>query len=224
MKLTGAIFDFNGTLFFDSSFHHEAWNRISLNIRGIPISDIEMNTLVHGVPNIEAIEKLAPNKYSLDQRIELSKLKEEYYRNICLEQTCIKLVDGSIQLFDLLKSHKIPFTIASASIKENIDFFVTQFNLDNWIDIDTIVFDDGSYPNKITMFNDALTHIGTKKESCFIFEDSLSGVRDAISAGFVNIIVLHHDEYNKEFNSFPEVKFHSSNFEDIINFLNISFI
>lgn len=58
-----------------------------------------------------------------------------------------------------------------------------------------------------------------KKESCIIFEDSLSGVKNAVEAGFKNIIVLHNNDYNNDFNSFPEVKYHSSTFIDIIDFI-----
>lgn len=219
MKLTGAIFDFNGTLFFDSNFHHEAWNLISLDIRGLPITDYEMNELVHGVPNIEAIENLTPNHYALEQRLKLSQLKEEYYRKICNEQANLSLVNHATELFDFFQKNKIPFTIASASIKENIDFFVKQFQLDKWIEPSIIVYDDGSYLNKVKMFNDALSLIHAKKESCIIFEDSLSGVKNAVEAGFKNIIVLHNNDYNSDFNSFPEVKYHSSTFIDIIDFI-----
>lgn len=38
-----------------------------------------------------------------------------------------------MEFFDKLKEKKIPFTIASASIKENIDFFVKEFGLAKWI-------------------------------------------------------------------------------------------
>ena len=52
--------------------------------------------------------------------------------------------------FNYLKEHNIPFTIASASIKENIDFFVKTFNLNRWFDLNKIVYDDGSHNNKIS--------------------------------------------------------------------------
>ena len=60
-----------------------------------------------------------------------SKLKEKYYRQFCKEdQATFHLVEGSYDYFKQLKEQKIPFTIASASIKENIDFFVESFHLD----------------------------------------------------------------------------------------------
>lgn len=220
MKYTGAIFDFNGTLLFDSEYHNLAWNKLSLELRDIGLSKQEMNTKVHGVPNVEAIENLFHLKFSKEKKEELSKLKEKYYRDICLQQSEFKLVKGSIELFEFLKEQNIPFTIASASILENINFFYESFNLKNWILKENIIYDDGNYINKVEMFNDALNKIKTDKTNCLIFEDSISGVQNAIEAGFKNIIVLHYEKYNRDFDKFDQVIYHSNNFVDILSFLN----
>lgn len=221
MKYTGAIFDFNGTLLFDSEYHNLAWNKISIELRNIGLSKEEMNSKVHGVPNVEAIENLIPLKFSKEKKEELSKLKEKYYRDICLQQREFKLVKGSIELFDFFKEQSIPFTIASASILENINFFYESFNLKNWIDKEDIIYDDGNYINKVEMFNDALNKIKTDKTNCLIFEDSISGIQNAIEAGFKNIIVLHYENYNRYFDQFEQVIYHSNNFVDILNFLKL---
>ena len=63
-------------------------------------------------------------------------------------QQDLPLVPGVPAFFDLLKEKGIPFTIASASIKENIDFFVEHYHLDRWIDPATIRYDDGTYSDK----------------------------------------------------------------------------
>ena len=39
-------------------------------------------------------------------------------------EICYKMVEGLSDYLDYLKAKNIPFTIASASIKENMDFFV----------------------------------------------------------------------------------------------------
>lgn len=219
MKFTGAIFDFNGTLFFDSDYHNQAWNRLSYEIRNQPITTDEMNKGFHGVPNVEAIENLLPQKYSMDEKQNLSKLKEKYYRDICLEQPSLSLVEGATELFDWFKKTAIPFTIASASIIENIEFFCEVFSLTTWINTEDIIYDNGTYNDKVAMFDDALKKLKTDKENCLIFEDSKSGVKNAIQAGFKNIIVLHYKDYDVSFDQYPEVVYHSNKFTDILNFL-----
>lgn len=60
MKLNckGVIFDFNGTLFFDSDKHVLAWGRLAEELRGCSISYEELLTHFYGVPNNRAIEYL----------------------------------------------------------------------------------------------------------------------------------------------------------------------
>lgn len=99
-------------------------------------------------------------------------------------------VAGAHEIFDKLVEEKIPFTIASASIKPNIDFFVESFELAKWFNPDKIVYDDGSFENKVKMFLHAAEVIGVPLEECLIFEDSESGIRDAYEAGCRNIVVV----------------------------------
>ncbi|SJZ65196.1 HAD family hydrolase [Anaerorhabdus furcosa] len=219
MKFTSAIFDFNGTLFFDSDYHFKAWKKLVKEEFNHELTEVEMNTIIHGCPNIEAIERLAPNAYSLDKKNELSKLKEAMYREICASIDHISLVDGAPELMNYLKENNIPLTIASASIIENIDFFYTTFHLDQWMKLEDIIYDNGTYKNKIAMFNDALSILGKEKESCIIFEDSLSGVLSAIEAGFKHIILLHQHQYREDFDKYPEILFHSNNFYDVLNYI-----
>ena len=150
------IFDFNGTLFFDNDKHVKAWGKISQLIRGHGISEEELHSHFNGVPNAKIIQYLLQGNGTEDQIEKYSCLKEEFYRILCKEDTpTFHLVDGANEYFDLLKKKNIPFTIASASIKDNIDFFVESFNLANWMNPNDIVYDDGTYENKIMMFKDA---------------------------------------------------------------------
>lgn len=187
----GMIFDFNGTLFFDSDKHVLAWGRISEEIRGHRISDEELQSHFYGVPNNRAIEYLLQRQCADEELIKYSELKEAYYREFCkADKERFHLVAGAEEFFGKLLEKRIPFTIASASIKPNIDFFVDSFELEKWFDRDKIVYDDGSYGNKQKMFLHAAEVIGVPVEKCLIFEDSESGIRDAYAAGCRNILVI----------------------------------
>ena len=59
-----------------------------------------------------------------------------------------------------MKEKDIPFTIASASIKEILISLIESFGLDRWIKPEDIVYDDGTYENKIAMFHKAADVIG----------------------------------------------------------------
>ena len=186
MKFKGVIFDFNGTLFYDTPFHNTAWQRMVKELTNTDLDD-DLRVKMHGKNNRDILHCINKN-ISDEDIIGYSKRKEAIYRDICLENPDkLHLVNGAIELFNYLKEHNIPFTIASASIKENIDFFVKTFNLDRWFDLNKIIYDDGSHNNKISMFNKAAKLIDIDINDCIIFEDSKSGIAFAkeVSAGMV---------------------------------------
>lgn len=175
MKYKAVIFDFNGTLFYDTPFHNIAWQQITREITGKDLDD-ELKIKMHGKNNKEILYCIQENMSIKDNEY-YSKYKEEVYRNICLEHPDkLHLVKGAIDCFEYLKDHDIPFTIASASIKDNIDFFVKTFELDKWFDPDKIIYDDGKHSDKISMFKDAAKLLNVEIEDCIIFEDSKTGI------------------------------------------------
>jgi len=204
--MKAVIFDFNGTLFFDNDKHIKAWGAISKLIRNRDITEEELHTKLNGVPNNQIIQYFMDGHATSDDLNHYSLLKEEYYRNFCREdQPSFHLVDGVEAFFTKLKSQNIPMTIASASIKPNIDFFVESFHLDTWMDPEKIVYDDGTYENKIAMFKKAAEVLSVDLKDCVIYEDSFSGIKNAYSAGCKHIIVMCAKEKEDEYKHLPGV-------------------
>lgn len=206
MNYKAVIFDFNGTLFFDNDKHVLAWNEISKLIRGHGISDHELHEKFNGTPNAQNIQYMMNGKAANDEVNKYSLLKEEYYRKFCIaDQKSFHLVAGATAYFDKLKELSIPFTIASASIKENIDFFIESFKLDSWINVDNIVYDDGNYENKVKMFQEAALRLGYDVKDILVFEDSFSGIKNAYQAGIDKIVVIAPKEKELEYQNLPGV-------------------
>ena len=210
----GVIFDFNGTLFFDNDKHILAWGEISKMLRGKGITEEELLEHFNGVPNQKIVTYLLGREGIAKEVEKYSQLKEEFYRRFCLEdQEKFHLVDGAVEFFNYLKEKEIPFTIASASIKANIDFFVKEFKLAKWINPEDIVYDDGSYENKVAMFLDAAKKLGVDIKDCMIVEDSVSGIYSAYLAGCRNIMVIDSSGKAEEYKSLPGVVKVISNFK-----------
>ena len=202
----GVIFDFNGTLFFDNDKHILAWSEISKMLRGRGITELELLEHFNGVPNHKIVSYLLGREGIAEELEKYSQLKEEFYRRFCLEdQENFHLVDGAVEFFNYLKEKGIPFTIASASIKVNIDFFVKEFGLDNWINPKDIVYDDGNYENKVAMFLDAAKNLGVDIKDCMIVEDSVSGIYSGYLAGCRNIVVIDSSGKAEKYKSLPGV-------------------
>ena len=202
----GVIFDFNGTLFFDDDKHVMAWGEISRLLRGRDITEEELHEKLNGTPNIVNIQYMMEGKANEEELERYSQLKEEYYRKFCSEdKEHFHLVAGAEAHFDHLKKCGIPFTIASASIKENIDFFVESFRLDRWFKPSEIVYDDGTYENKIAMFEKAADLLGMDMKYIRVYEDSLSGIKSAYKAGCRDIAVVCGKEKEAEIRKLPGV-------------------
>lgn len=219
MDCKGVIFDFNGTLFWDSEKHEIAWREFSKEIRGRELNEEEFKTKVHGRTNKLILEYIIGEDCEESRIDELSKEKERLYRNLCKEdKDTFKLVPGAEKFFDYLKEKEIPFTIATASIKENVDFFVESFNLRKWFEIDKIAFDDGSTKSKPDpdIYLKAAKLLGVDIKECIVFEDAISGIKSASNAGVKEIIVIDRLGKKEAFKEIKGVKRIIKNFNELL--------
>lgn len=197
MKDKGIIFDFNGTLFWDSQKHYDAWYEMSKRLRGTPFSDYEMIHNMFGRTNANILEyaigrtptKEEVDKYSLE--------KELIYLDMCKrDKDNTKLADGVEDFLNYICEKNIPHTIATMSEKINVDFYIDVFNLEKWFDIDKIVYSNGKIPGKPEpdIYIIAAKNIGIEPKDCIVFEDAISGIKAAESAGIGKIIAVASKE------------------------------
>ena len=204
MSSYGVLLDFNGTLFFDSHYHELAWKQISKELRGYELSEEELREYMNGKNNAKVIEYIMGKAIDDEENKRYSFKKEALYRKQCLNHPeTFHLASGVEACLDGLITRQIPFTIASASIKENIDFFVESFHLDRWLDPSLIVYDDGSYPDKVAMFQEGARRIGVDIHDCIVVEDSISGIRFAHACEVAKIIAMDSTHDQEKFKQFP---------------------
>ena len=147
--MKGIIFDFNGTLYWDSKLHYEAWREYSKILRGVEFTDEEMREKMFGHTNADIIEYAIGRKPSDEMVEKYAKEKEALYRKRCLlDPKNFKLADGAIELLEFLKENNIPRTIATMSEWDNVEFYIKEFQLEKWFDIDKIVYSNGKIPGK----------------------------------------------------------------------------
>lgn len=193
MKYAGVIFDFNGTLFFDSDKQETAWRIYSEKVRGYALTDEELLHKVHGRPNKAILEYLTGQEIEKQRLLEMGQEKEVIYRDMCTRDiNQIALVPGAIKLFEFLQAQNIPFTIATASEITNVKFFFEIFSLDNWFDLEKVVYDDGLMPGKPApdIYLKAAGKIGVPPAQCIVIEDALSGIAAAHCANIGKIVAI----------------------------------
>lgn len=191
--MQGVIFDFNGTLYWDSQLHYDAWREYSKILRGYEFSDIEMRDKMFGHTNEDIIEYAIGKKPTKEMVEKYAKEKEAVYRKRCLEDLDkFKLAPGAIELLDFLKENNTPMTIATMSEWDNVEFYINEFKLEKWFDLDKIVYSDGTIPGKPApdIFMIASEKIGLSPKDCLVFEDAIAGIKSAYSAGIGKIIAV----------------------------------
>lgn len=217
MKYQGIIFDFNGTLFWDSAKHKQAWREFSKRLRGTSFTDEEMIKYMFGRTN-EAIITYAISKKPTPQMVEeLGQEKEVLYRQMCLkDKENFKLADGVPEFLDFLKENDIPRTIATMSDKTNVDFYIEHFNLKKWFDLDKIVYSNGLIPGKPApdIYQIAAKNLHLDPKDCIVVEDAVSGIDSAQAAGIGKIIAICSEEPPEFYQTIPAVSEIITSFRD----------
>jgi len=200
MKKGGVIFDFNGTLFWDSEYQESSWDEY-LKTHDIKLTKSQKKEYIHGRNGKDTFEILFNRKLNNLEVHQLVEEKEILYREECLKHK-MELAPGAKSLLEYLKNKEIPMAIATASGKTNIDFFIEKFNLLAYFELDHIIYNDGSTKGKPNpdLFEKAIQRLGIKKENSIIFEDSYSGIQAAINCKVSTVIIVKSTE--EEYKSF----------------------
>lgn len=217
-KYKGIIFDFNGTLFFDSEKHLEAWRAYSKRLRGTAFSDEEMRKYMFGRTNEDIIAYAIGRKPEPKMVEKLAKEKEEVYREMCRKDyKNTKLAPGAIEFLNFLKDNNVPMTIATMSEKDNVDFYIEEFNLAKWFDLEKIVYSDGTIPGKPApdIYQIAAEKLHLAPKDCIVIEDALSGIQSAKDAGIGKIIAIASMEKEDLYKNIPSVSQIIKNFDEI---------
>lgn len=200
----------DGTMVDNMMVHHRIWQQV-LNDLGLNWSIDKVKAEVHGV-NTEILKRLFGDKYSDEERLEISNRKEATYRDYF--KTRLKLIDGLSAFLEHLHQANIPMAIGTAAPADNANFVLDTLNIRHYF---KGIFHAGSVtkgkPNP-EIFLKAAASLDLKPEDCLVFEDSVSGAATAKNAGCQAIIVttthqpeefVHFDHILQFVNDFTEV-------------------
>lgn len=214
----GIIFDFNGTLFWDSEKHQEAWREFSKRLRDNAFTDDEMREYMFGRTNEDIIAYLIRKKPSVELVEKFAQEKEAVYRDMCRkDKEHTVLAPGAIDFLNYLVENNIPHTIATMSEKDNVEFYIEEFKLAKWFDIEKIVYADGTIPGKPApdIYIKAAKKLNLNPQDCIVVEDAISGIESAKNAGIGKIIAIASMESVALYKNIPAVSQIIKNFDEI---------
>lgn len=180
------IFDLDGTLIDNNSYHRETWEKYLEKI-GKTISEEEFNANMNGRTNEDAIKYIYGKDISPEESLKHTLDKEALYREIY--KPFIKPVPGLIDFLERLKSKNISMAIATSGIQPNIDFMFENIPIKQYFDlvVNSSHIKKGKPDPEIYLKVASLLHISPKYS--LVFEDATVGIKSAKAAGMKVIAV-----------------------------------
>ena len=192
--IKAVLFDYNGTLFADDDINDMAWKAV---INELSQGKIDAESFygefigTRNYPFVEKMFEILGLPHNEEKIMYWAKRKEtEYYHKICRSLNRNKLIPGAEELLEELKERKIPFTMCTASLDVNVDFYFEQLKLGQWFDKEKVVYDDGIMTDKRDMYLEGAKRLNVDIKDCLIFDDSPTSIRNGAKAGCKNIVVI----------------------------------
>lgn len=192
--ISGVLFDFNGTLFYDGVYHEMAFEAFAQKHLGRALKKNENMDCIQGHINPDIMRHFFGNDITDAQIKRYADEKEALYRALCVQNRArLSLTRGAEALFELLKARGIPFAVASSCPPESMTLYFELFGLSRWFDRRTAMCFDGSLRGKPApdMYLEAARRIGARAQDCVVFEDSDTGLEAASNAHARHIVALY---------------------------------
>lgn len=181
-EIKACIFDMDGVLVSTEQFHFQAWKRLAETI-GISI-DWEFNENLKGVSRAVCIDLILKHGGVIktdEEKLVLASQKNEWFLELVSHISPKDVFPGVVDFLTELKSKKYKIALGSAS--KNAPLLLEKMQIAHFFD--AVI--DG---NKITkakpnpeVFLKGAEELGVNPEHCVVFEDAISGVEAARSAG-----------------------------------------
>jgi beta-phosphoglucomutase len=179
------LFDLNGTVIDDMSFHIQSWYEI-LNNLGATISYEETKLQCYG-KNEELLERVFPGRFTAEEITAMIIDKETRYQENF--RPFLKLIDGLDEFLEQAYESKIKMAIGSAAIPFNIDYILDGLHLHKYFPVVVSAYDVVESKPHPETFLQCAEKLNVAPEDCIVFEDSPKGVEAAARAGMKAVVI-----------------------------------
>ncbi len=186
MNITGAIFDFDGTLF--DSMH--VWKGIRYNFMnelGIKLTE-EDKKIFEGLFLRESL-LVAIDRFGLAQTYEqLLERLFEYIKKRYLKETEPK--NDIIEFLEKLKAKGVKMGIATATGESALVAVLEKYNMSHYFSAIYSTYTVGASKTEPKVYDVVLDSLGTDKSTTWVFEDALYAAKTAKANGY-NLVGIY---------------------------------
>ena len=194
INITGAIFDFDGTL-FDSMHVWKGYKDNFFNYLGIKLTEADKEAF-KGLFLRETF-LLAIERFNLDKTYEelLSELFE-YIKSRYMVETEPK--NDIREFLEKLKAKGIKMGIATATGEPALEAVMKKFDMLHYFSAIYSTYTVGASKTESKVYDVVLGELGTDKETTWVFEDALYAAKTAKAKGYNVVGIYDKSEPNQE--------------------------
>ena len=194
MKITGAIFDMDGTLLNSMDY----WAMVAeeyLNTQGItPTENTNKRFLEDGMKSWYEDCKC---RYGLSASYDDAKkgiyaiMEKKYDNDVCLK-------DGALELLEKLYQNNVKMCLATATDRSAVEKIVKKMGIEKYFSRIFTSGEVGVGKREPLIYRVALDYLGTDKETTYVFEDAIYAMKTAYNDGFKVVGIYDKNVYATE--------------------------
>ncbi len=201
------IFDLDGVIVDTTKYHYLAWKKLVSGM-GISFSE-EQNEQLKGVSRVKSLETIlswSNISVSEDRFMELMARKNDDYLQYISNMSEDEILPGVLDVLNFLKERRQKIGLGSAS--KNARPILSRLGLNVFFDCIVDGTDISKAKPDPEVFLKGAELLRSQPSNCIVFEDSISGIHAANTAGMISIglgdsVTLGHADH--VFTSFEEI-------------------
>lgn len=186
MKITGAIFDMDGTLLNSMDY----WGTVAEDF-------LKKNNLLAKVGDNRRflewgmrefykyiVSELGVTKSYDEVHSEIYSIMDEHYKHN------VNIKDGALEMLEKLHKAGVKMCLATATDRDTVMIILKRLNLEKYFSKIFTSGEVGVGKAQPKIYEVALEYLGTPKESTYVFEDAYYAINTAHNAGF-NVVGVY---------------------------------
>jgi beta-phosphoglucomutase len=176
----GLVFDFDGVIVDSHPVHTRAWKKF-LDSMGRAVSDEQLEFVLDGRKRDDILRHFM-GELDRDQIVEYGHRKEQFFRD---EAAHVRTIDGLRKFLEGLEFEQLALAIASSGSRSRVHLLLDMLDLKKLFRV--VITGDEVEQGKPhpAVFLRAAQQLGMDPSELMAFEDAVSGVRAARSAGMM---------------------------------------
>lgn len=183
MKITGAIFDLDGTLLSSMDY----WGTVAgeyLDSLGISTRDDTNRRFLE--TGMKSWHSWCVENLGLDEPYEVTKSKIYDYMNEKYK-TVVALKEGVREMLERLQGGGVKMCLATATDRPTVEMIVKRLDIQKYFSRIFTTSEVGVGKSEPLIYEMALEHLGTNKETTYVFEDAYYALSTAHKNGFKTV-------------------------------------